>query len=101
MKSLKSRKIKFILSVLMIIFIKGSYKTSRADFTFGPPINLGSQINTRYSEGLVCVASDNLSIYFTSNRPGGSGNHDLYMATRASIGEEWSQPANLGATVDS
>ncbi len=86
----------FVLGLLV-----GSPGSACADFIFGAPTNLGPGINTSSSEGLACIAADGLSLYFTSNRPGGSGAHDLYIATRASSEDNWSQPINLGPTVNS
>ncbi|MFX0197116.1 MAG: LamG-like jellyroll fold domain-containing protein [Candidatus Hodarchaeota archaeon] len=86
---------------LLVSVLAISSKVVQADFIFGTPINLGPNINTQYSEGLVCVAPNNLSLYFISNRPGGSGAHDLYIITRSSVEEQWSQPTNLGPTVNS
>ena len=38
---------------------------------------------------------------FYSNRPGGVGSTDLWVATRDTLGQVWSTPVNLGATVNS
>ena len=39
-------------------------------------------LNTSFSEVHPALDLDRLTIYFASNRPGGSGGNDLYMATR-------------------
>jgi len=36
------------------------------DFVFGTPTNLGPPVNTSFDEGLPCISSDGLSLYFTS-----------------------------------
>jgi Tol biopolymer transport system component len=101
MKSLGNREIEFVLLMLVIIIIAGSYKTSRADFTFGSCKNLGHPVNTSRSDGTPCISPDGLSLYFTSNRSGGSGSHDLWVATRATKEDSWSSPTNLGRKVNS
>jgi hypothetical protein len=42
-----------------------------------------------------------LEVIFTSDRPGGQGGFDLWVATRASTSDLWSTPQNLGETVNS
>ena len=39
-------------------------------------------LNTSFGEIHPALDLDGLTIYFASNRPGGSGGNDLYMATR-------------------
>lgn len=46
------------------------------------PVNLGPTINTRFREWFPSVTSDGLGLYFASNRPGGSGDDDIYFASR-------------------
>lgn len=65
------------------------------------PENLGSTINTPEGETAVDISHDGLTLYITSNRPGGVGRQDLWMATRASKGEPWAIPVPLGAIVNS
>jgi hypothetical protein len=76
-------------------------EVSNADFTFGEPVNLGPPVNTSVSDGTPCISPDGLSLYFTSNRPGGSGGHDLWIASRSSKDDAWSSPTNLGPKVNS
>jgi hypothetical protein len=68
---------------------------------WGAPVNLGPTVNNSASEGCPAISTDGLEIYFWSDRPGGSGNTDLWMATRATIEGDWSTPVNLGPTVNS
>ena len=70
-------------------------------YSFGTPVNLGSGINGEYLEGSPVVSSDGLELYFHSNRPGGSGGFDLWMASRSSVDGKWGDPVNLGAAVNS
>jgi WD40-like Beta Propeller Repeat len=49
---------------------------------WSPPTNLGSLVKTGFSDGQPSLSSDRKTLYFTSNRPGGSGGFDLYMTTR-------------------
>lgn len=65
------------------------------------PVNLGSTINTSAMENFPCVSADNLVLFFASARPGGYGGLDLYMARRATTGDAWDVPVNLGPKVNS
>lgn len=46
------------------------------------PVNLGPAINTKNSEEMPTTTPDGTRLYFPSNRPGGAGGFDLYVATR-------------------
>jgi len=47
------------------------------------------------------ISADGLSLYFSSDRPGGSGDRDIWVTTRASKADPWSEPVNLGPNVNS
>lgn len=46
------------------------------------------------------VRPNGLELFLTSNRPGGLGGNDLWVATRATLSEPWSAPVNLGAPIN-
>lgn len=62
--------------------------------------NLGSVVNSPDRESCLFVANSGLSLYFASNRPGGSGGLDIYVSQRASRSDPWGAPRNLGAVVN-
>ena len=62
------------------------------------PVNLGSPVNSRYSEKHPTVSADGRMLLFTSNRPGGRGSYDIWMSVRS--GNSWSVPVNLGDSVN-
>jgi len=62
------------------------------------PKNAGSPLNSRHSEKHPAISADGRVLYFTSNRPGGSGSYDIWMSER--VGETWSHPVNLGDSVN-
>lgn len=67
------------------------------------PVNLGDIVNSSYSEAGVYLSRDGLSLYFGSTRPGGVGpvnTFDIWVSHRASIGEPWGPPVNLGSPVN-
>jgi len=73
--------------------------STNADFTFGEPTNLGATVNSAYRDNLPCISIDGLSLYFGSDRPGTSGERDIWATRRATIDEDWGNPVNLGPPV--
>jgi hypothetical protein len=68
-------------------------------FGFGPP-QLVPGLNTSANDARPNLRSDGLEIVFDSNRPGTLGGQDVYAASRTSVSERWSEPVNLGPTVN-
>jgi hypothetical protein len=58
-------------------------------------------INTAALDGCPIQSPDGLSLYMASNRPGGRGGLDVWVATRSSTSAPWGAPANLGEPVNS
>lgn len=56
--------------------------------------------DTTYNYLHPAVSSDELTIYFSSNRPGGQGDYDLWKATRENINEPFSSVTNLGKHIN-
>ena len=67
---------------------------------FGAPVNLGRPVNGPHMDTLPFISADGLTLYFTSDRPGGQGHWDIWVATRASPSEAWAQPTNLGPPIN-
>jgi hypothetical protein len=65
------------------------------------PVNLGATVNSPFADNLPDLSRDGLSLYFSSNRPGGLGAGDLWVSRRASVDDAWGVPVNLGPTVNS
>lgn len=63
------------------------------------PVNLGSPVNTRYWETQPSVNATGKMLFFSSNRPGGSGGKDLWYSVYKQNGK-WSVPKNLGKTIN-
>ena len=66
---------------------------------FGPAVNLVT-INTIFSDLAPSISSDELSLYFTSNRPGGFGGFGLYVANRPDLISPFGAAVNLGAGIN-
>jgi Tol biopolymer transport system component len=81
---------------------------ARADFFFGAATNLGAPVNQGpcYSSSGVgevdpAISRDELTLCFASSCPGGLGDGDLWLMTRATKQDPWGKPVNLGAHVNS
>jgi len=89
-----------LLAVLACVVLTNAY-IAKADFIFGTASNLGPTINTEYFEGLFTFSADGLELYFSSDRPGGHGGIDMWVARRETIKSDWGTPINLGSLLNS
>ena len=76
--------------------------TTRASISdpWGQPVNLGPTINTPFDDVDECISADGLSLYIDSFRDGGYGSTDIWVAKRETLSDPWSEPINLGPTIN-
>jgi hypothetical protein len=67
---------------------------------WGEPVNLGPTVNSPAFDARPHLLGNGLLLFFESDRPGGSGDVDLYMMRRATISDPWTEPMNLGPRVN-
>ncbi len=60
-----------------------------------------AELNTPSIDGCPIQSPDGLRLYMASNRPGGRGGLDIWMATRPATSAPWGAPQNLGEPVNS
>ncbi|WP_395648218.1 hypothetical protein [Terricaulis sp.] len=65
---------------------------------YGEPQNLGAGVNTSGDEWAPMLSADGRELLFASDGHGGSGKHDLFIATR--VGGAWATPVNLGDAIN-
>jgi Tol biopolymer transport system component len=89
-----------VLTLLVSVFgIPSAHAQKYSDWS--APVNLGPVINSAFSDQGPAISKNGLSLYFTSNRPGGLGGpFDMYVSQRASVDDPWGSPINLGPTVN-
>jgi Tol biopolymer transport system component len=87
-----------VLAITTSMSILTSTSRLQAEFLFGIPERLGPSVNSSASDWEQSVASDDLSLYFASDRTGG---WDIYAATRSSEAEPWANAMSLGGVVNS
>ena len=63
------------------------------------PRNLGGPVNTSKWESQPSVSADGKTLYFVSNRSGGSGGMDIWV-TQLAPNNEWTVPRNLGGKIN-
>ncbi len=92
------------LAVTIALTLSGimlpAIETARAEIVFGPPVHLGAPLSTVDSDGSPSISGDELSIYFDSDRPGGFGTWDIWVATRTAKDQPWGTPENVGWRVN-
>lgn len=89
---------------LMLVFIgnqsSGSiYQIEKDGDEWGRPKPLGNNVQSNYLESTASITSDNKTIYFASNRPGGYGGLDIYKSDRKEDGT-WGKAVNLGRPIN-
>lgn len=72
------------------------YVSSRSSIasTWGAPALL-AEVDTGSQESNPFLTPDGLTMYFDSDRPGGAGGRDLYVATRPHVGAPFSPPRRI------
>ena len=74
------------------------YMAYRADSVWSVPQSFGATINTPGYEGMPCLSVDNRDLYFVSDRAGGFGGLDIWIAKfRNGL---WQQPVNAGSQIN-
>lgn len=80
------------------------YYMFKSDGEWSQPINAGPIVNTKFWEAQPSVSSHGDYLYWTSNRPGGIGAKDIWMATileNLNGKLKFGEPQNLGKGVNS
>jgi hypothetical protein len=90
-----------LASIALVTILAVCAPRARADFAFGTPTKFGPPLNSSYVEALDCISADGLELYFDSDRPGGHGDCDLWVAKRDTTDAAWGEPVNLGPAVNS
>lgn len=75
------------------------YASVRTGNNWSVPVNLGSPVNTNYRETQPSLSADGRTLYFSSDRPGGKGKHDIWVTHKNDNGF-WSEPENIGEPVN-
>jgi len=75
---------------------------AKSDNIWTEPLNLGDVVNTAGEESGPFLASDDRTLYFSSNGFSGYGGSDVYVTKRLDdTWTKWSEPENLGPEINS
>jgi OOP family OmpA-OmpF porin len=95
---------------VMILYFSEKPKDKNSDLyvsfkqdngTWTRPKSLGRRVNSNRSDSSPFIASDNTTLYFASDRPGGKGGFDIYQTKRLDDSwMSWSVPQNLGEPIN-
>ena len=92
---------KKVTTILFVLAFALNTTVARADFTFGEPTNLEASVNSPDWNSHPNISGDGLTLFFSSNRPGGMGITDIWVTMRPTKDDPWVEPENLGSTVNS
>lgn len=99
--SAKRIRISATLSFVVGFGLIGSAAIAAPNYSgWSAATNLGGTVNSSSDDSGPGLSKDGLSLYFTSTRPGGFGGEDIWVSRRASAGDPWGAPANLGSTIN-
>jgi len=68
---------------------------------WGDSKSLGSPVNSPYNDAYPFLATDGLTFYFASDRPGGFGGFDIYKVFYDSDSQSFMDPVNMGVPFNS
>lgn len=70
------------------------------DYKWSKPVSVGSEVNSaKYFENGACLSFDGKKLFFASNREGGAGGNDIWVAEKQDNGS-WGKPLNLGLPIN-
>ncbi len=86
------------MKLIKLLLVLALLTTGVAAQQFGPwsaPVNLGPIINSPSNDQHPTLSKDGLTLILASDRPGGSGDFDLWVSQRDSLDSPWQAPQNL------
>lgn len=97
---MKNSTPKLLITGILIGFLPSAIfaQVPFSDYTI---MNEENAINTEYNEWFPMVLHDGLTLFFSSDRPGGYGDLDIYVSVRSSVHEPWGEPVNMGPEINS
>lgn len=107
MNNINNQKKLTAIWTLLAVLSLGTIAFGQRFSDWSEPVNLesipgtSSELNTPFNDGCPIQAPDGLSLFIASNRPGGLGGQDIWVAYRTDRTAPYGAPQNLGAPVNS
>ncbi|MBN1415168.1 MAG: PD40 domain-containing protein [Bacteroidales bacterium] len=76
------------------------YLSEKMGENWSIPVNIGTPVNSNFTETQPSLSADGKTMFFASDRPGGCGAVDIWVCREGDDGK-WTKPVNLGDTVNS
>ena len=101
------RLIHALLGSLMLLLVAAPALAAPSFSAWGPAASLeampgtNSALNTPFLDGCPILSRDGRRLYIASNRPGGLGGLDIWVAEWSSADGPFGAPLNLGAPINS
>jgi hypothetical protein len=90
-----------VLIALVLVSLSPPHVGGAPKFSeWGTPENLGCGVNSASNDLFPTVSKNGRSLYFASNRPGGSGGVDIGVSQRSPVDDSWGTPVNLGTIIN-
>ncbi len=89
-----------VIAIVAVLALGAGLISVASSANWGAPLSLGS-LNTAALEGCPIESPDGLSFYMASDRPGGAGGIDIWIAQRSSVTAPWGAAVNAGSPVNS
>ena len=96
-----------VLASAMLLLVAAPALAAPSFSSWGPAVSLesapgtSSELNTPFLDGCPILSRDGLQLYIASNRPGGLGGLDIWVAGRASPDGPFGAPVNVGEPINS
>ena len=103
----RSKVVFLTILMILIMLIVTPALAAPLPSTWGLALSLESipgsstEVNTAFLDGCPILSRDGLQLYIASNRPGGLGNLDIWVAERSTPDDGFDTPVNLGAPINS
>lgn len=101
-----NKNIVAVLTIMLTVFAT-PVLAAPSSSAWSPAVSLesipgsSSEMNTAFLDGCPILSRDGLQLYMASNRPGGLGGLDIWVAERSTPDEGFGTPVNIGAPINS
>lgn len=89
-----------VLTIFCLISLTCLQLEAQQYSEWSTPVNMGPSINTEFNDFQNAISADKKSIFFSSDRPDGFGDFDLWTAHRPNRNADWQPAQNVGPIIN-